>query len=174
MTEIVRQEEFAEQLQEVQYRLTAYIFALLRNWEDTQEVYQQTCVTLWRKFDEFEGRSSFATWACGVARLTVKDYLKRQHRYRARFSQAMEDQLVSAIADIPSDEEEARQAALEGCIEKLSPKDRQLVRDCYGGQHSVAAVAAELGRSTRGLYGTLRKLRERLLRCVNIALNEAF
>ncbi len=162
-----RQNEFARYLEKCQRSLYGYIFALVKNPDDTQDVYQQTCLTLWAKFDEFDGRSKFSTWACGVARNHVRDFYKRQSRHRARFSQAFDEQLALLAAEIPLDRELDRREALDECIKEMPEPDQSLVHDCYSGEFTVPQVAERLDRSTRGLYGTLRKLREGLLRCVD-------
>jgi len=167
MDENFRQREFAAQLAAAQRRLFTYIFSQMSNLEETHEVYQQTCLVLWQKFGDFTPGTSFAAWACAVARNVMRDHLKKQRRYRARFSNAFQERLAEMLVTIPPAELDDRETALRACLQKLPEDRRTLVESCYCGQKSVAEVAEDMGRSTRGLYGTLRKIREWLLRCID-------
>ena len=160
---------FTEQLQRHHRRLYGYIFTLLRNHQDAQDVFQQTSLTLWEKFDEFQPETNFVTWACTVARFKAFDFQRRQRRYRAHFNQPFQLRLAEIHEHIPSEEFENRSAVLDECVEKLPPNQRALLRDCFGENSSVATVAKQLGRTTHSVYSSLRNIREKLLDCVNTA-----
>jgi RNA polymerase sigma-70 factor, ECF subfamily len=167
-----RDRRFTEQLQCHHRRLYGYIFTLLRNHADAQDVFQQTSLVLWEKFDEFRPETNFLTWACTVARFKALDFQKRQRRYRAHFSEAFQLRLAALHAAIPAEELEARSVALEGCVEKLPFSQRELLRRCFGEDRGVADVAEELGRTTHSVYSSLRNIREKLLDCVNAVVVE--
>ena len=162
-----RQIEFSRLLEQCQRNLYGYIFAQVKNVDDTQDVYQQACLTMWVKFEQFDGRSTFSTWACGIARNHVRDFFKKQSRHRARFSQAFEEQLALLATEMPLEREFERRDTLDECVEEMPESDQLLLRDCYGGEFTVPQVAERLGRSPKGIYGTLRRLREKLIRCVD-------
>ncbi len=165
-----RQERFAAQLASIQRQLFGYIFALLRNLDDAQEVYQQTCLVMWRKYDAFAGRSSFATWACGIARYKVAEFRRQQRRHQAHFSSALEEQIADLQMQAATPVLDARRAALNSCMAKLTPSEQALLRDCYGSARSVSEVAAERKRSVQSVYNSLRRLRQRLLECIDRAV----
>ena len=54
-----RDRRFTEQLECHHRRLYGYIFTLLRNHQDAQDVFQQTSLVLWEKFDEFRPDTNF-------------------------------------------------------------------------------------------------------------------
>jgi RNA polymerase sigma-70 factor, ECF subfamily len=167
-----RDRRFTEQLQRHHRRLYGYVFTLLRNHQDAQDVFQQTSLILWEKFDEFQPDTNFLTWACTVARFKALDFQKQQRRYRVHFSEAFQLRLADLHTSIPSDELEARSVALEGCVDKLPPSQRDMLRQCFAEDRSVAEVAKELGRTTHSVYSSLRNIREKLLDCVNDAVFE--
>jgi RNA polymerase sigma-70 factor (ECF subfamily) len=162
-----RDHRFTELLEQHHRRLYGYVFTLLRNHQDAQDVFQQTSLVLWEKFDEFRPETNFLTWACTVARFKALDHQKQQRRHRARFSEAFELRLAEVHQRIGSDEFQARSAALDDCIDKLPPVQRELLRDCFGEGRSVAAVAKELGRTPHSVYSSLRNIREKLLECIS-------
>lgn len=165
-----RQEQFTKLLEEIQRQLFGYIFALVRNLEDAQEVYQQTCMVLWERFDDFAGQSKFATWACAIARNKVFDLRKRQKRDTAHFSQHFAEQIASLQMNIPAQEIEDRQAALDECLKKLSPHQRDMIRECYGRDMPVARIAEQMGRRPQSVHNTLRRLRTKLIDCIDRTL----
>jgi len=90
-----RKEEFTEQLRQSHRQLLGYIFTLLRNLEDAQDVFQQTCIVLWDHFDEFEPGTNFTAWACTVAQFKVRDFLKCRRRYEAHLSEVFVERLAA-------------------------------------------------------------------------------
>ncbi len=172
MAEQDRDHRFTEQLQRHHRRLYGYIFSLVRNHADAQEVFQQTSLTLWEKFDDFQPGTNFIAWSCTVARFKAFDFLKQQRRRRVHFTDDFELRLAAAHESVPQSAFQARSVALEDCIEKLPPAQRELLRECFGGERSVAAVAEELGRTSHSVYSSLRNIREKLLDCVEAAVSE--
>jgi RNA polymerase sigma-70 factor (ECF subfamily) len=161
-----RDRRFTELLERHHRRLYGYIFTLLRNHQDAQDIFQQTSLVLWEKFDEFRPETSFPTWACTVARFKAFDHRKQQRRRRTHFSELFERRLAEVHANIASDEFEARSEALDDCVQKLPPGQRALLQDCFGEGRSVAILAKELGRTTHSVYSSLCNIRKKLLDCV--------
>lgn len=173
MSEIARKQRFTDELCGSQRQIYGYIFALLCNKEDAQEVFQQTCLTMWEKFDEFEGRSAFATWGCAIARNKVRDFFKSRRRYSARFSPAFEESLAAIVAQVSAEEIDGRRAALDECLKKLTSDERNLAEQFYGAGVTAAKLAARWRCTPTVIYGKLRKIRETLLRCIDRTLAEA-
>src|SRR5690606_3269633 len=61
-------DEFIRLLSQHQSQLFGYIFCMVRSLPDTEDVFQQTAVVLWNKFDDFTPGTSFVAWAKCVAR----------------------------------------------------------------------------------------------------------
>ena len=68
--------EFARLIRESHRELFGFIFAMLQNRADAEDVYQQTALMLWKKFAEFMPGTNFTGWAIRVA--TVRDQGLRQ------------------------------------------------------------------------------------------------
>jgi RNA polymerase sigma-70 factor, ECF subfamily len=167
-----RSQKFTEHLQQCQGELLRYIFILVRNSEDAQDVFQQTCLTLWEKFDQFDPSQKFLAWACGVARFKACKFLTQCRRHRARFSDEFAQQLVQVRLNSEAAGHEARRAALPGCVDKLPAAQRELLKLCYGERKRVTEVAAHLGRSVCGVHNSLRLIREKLMACIERAVRE--
>ncbi len=158
--------EFAEHLCRNQARLYGYIHCLVRNLSDADDLYQQTALILWKKFDDFDQERSFFAWACGIARGEIANFLRSRGRQRLYFSDDLSLLLVEAEAEMSSDELDDRREALSRCVAKLRPQDRELLGECYVGTAGVPEIASRHGRSPHSVYNSLRRIRRTLFECI--------
>lgn len=160
-------EQFSKWLNEIQTRLHGYIFSLTRDLSDTDDLYQQTALILWKKFDQFDpDQSSFLSWACGVARFEVMNFLRVRSRKKLYFSDQLNLQLIQCFDKEPNTEVELRKEALEKCKSSLRDRDRALVDECYGQSDGVRRVAEKLDRSSQSVHNSLKRIRTALFECI--------
>ena len=61
-----RSDDFAQLLAEHQTRLFGYIYAIIPNMTDAEDVYQDTVLTLWQRFNDYQVgtnlRAGLASW----------------------------------------------------------------------------------------------------------------
>jgi RNA polymerase sigma-70 factor (ECF subfamily) len=167
-----RKAEFAERLREAQSRLFGYIHSLVRDLDDADDLFQQTTLILWNKFGDFDRSRSFLSWACGVARLEVCNFLRSRGRQRLYFSDDLNLLLAEAQDEMAHDELEERRGALAGCVEKLRQRDRQLLDECYGREEGITEVAGRHGRSPQSVHNSLRRIRRALFECIRRTLDQ--
>ncbi|MFM1995921.1 MAG: hypothetical protein RLZZ111_308 [Planctomycetota bacterium] len=143
----------------------AYILRLVPNWNDADEILQETNVRLWEEFDRFEPGSNFGAWAVRVAHYQVLTWRKKRDRSRLVFDDAALACLAAAPAadDLGEDE---RRAALAACLQLLPEKSRDLLTRCYGTDTSIRDVASTLRRSTEAVYKALQRVRLALHSCI--------
>ena len=161
-----RYDQFAELMQEHYSRVYGYILALVRDFSDTEDLLQETSITLWQKFDEFTPGTNFGTWACQIAKFKVMNFLRTQRARSERFSESFEETLAVAVADSPAEPDDERHDALGHCVETLSEQQQELLWAYYGGDLTFAELAEKQGRTEGGLYGSIRHIRRRLVTCV--------
>jgi len=162
-----RRTEFANLVREHQSRLFGYIHSLVRDLDDADDLFQQTTLLLWKKFDEFDRTRSFPAWACGVARFEVANFLRARGRQRLYFGDELTLLLVEAQTDFPDQEREERREALARCMDKLRQRDRQLLEECYNDPAGVSGVAGRLGRVPQSVHNSLRRIRRALFECIH-------
>jgi RNA polymerase sigma-70 factor (ECF subfamily) len=63
-----------------------------------------------------------------------------------------------------------RREALTGCLEKLPPKDQDLLARRFAPGATTQSVAAAVGRSADAIYKALAKIRHVLFDCVTRAM----
>ncbi len=161
-----RRVEFAELLRRDQSRLFGYIHSLVRDLNDADDLFQQTTLILWKKFREFDRQRSFFSWACGVARLEIANFLRSRSRQRLYFSDDLSLLLVETQAELSDGELEDRRDALARCVEKLRPQDRDLLTECYEHDEGIHSAADRRQRSTQSVYNSLRRIRRVLFECI--------
>ena len=78
MNEQERHNLFSELIARHQSELYGYIFAVVRNWEDADDLFQSVCLVLWRKFESFRPGSNFFSWARQTAKIEVSNFLRHK------------------------------------------------------------------------------------------------
>jgi RNA polymerase sigma-70 factor (ECF subfamily) len=167
-----REAQFAADLCAIQTRLYGYIHFLARDLNDADDLFQQTALIMWKKFDDFDHRRSFFSWACGIARLEVVNFLRSRGRQRLYFSDDLNLMLVEAQEDFLDEELEGRREALAKCITKLRERDQELLLECYRADTGVAQAAERRGRSSQSVYNSLRRIRRALFECISRTLTQ--
>jgi RNA polymerase sigma-70 factor (ECF subfamily) len=167
-----RRADIATLLQQEQSRLYGYLHSLVRDLNDADDLFQQTTLILWNKFGEFDRSRSFFSWACGVARFEVANFLRARGRQRLYFSDELNLLLIEAHEEMTHDETEERRAALSQCVDKLRERDQALLLECYSGEGDrVSAVAGRHGRSSHSVHNSLRRIRRALFECIRRTLD---
>lgn len=166
-----RQKDFAEQFVRGQDRVYGFIATMLPNRTDAEEVFQQTSLLLWRKWDEFGPGTDFVSWACTVAHYEVLNYIRRADRKNIALSGDVLELLVKERRGM-HDEIDARREALRACIDDLPPRQRQLVEAAYSGAGPINVLAARMGQTANAVYMSLRRIREALGACIRKRLGE--
>jgi RNA polymerase sigma-70 factor (ECF subfamily) len=161
-----RSQDFLRRLMAEQPRLYAYVVSLLAAPDRAHDVLQKANVVLMEKMSEHLATGQeFLPWAFKVCSYEVLADRRDRARDRLRFDPA----LLDVIAEESARRLEhfgTRQAALEGCLAKLAPNQRDLVLRRYAEGGSVEGLAAELGRTPASVSQTLYRLREVLLECI--------
>ena len=159
---------FVRLLGQNQRRIFLYVMSLVPNWNDAEEIIQETNLVLWREFARFELGTNFTAWACKVALHRVLAWRKRVKRNRLEFSPAFLE-TVAEEADAAADDLEERSQCLARCIERLPAERRQMLRLRYSDGLAIEAIARELERTEEAVYRALSRIRRSLHDCVTHA-----
>jgi RNA polymerase sigma-70 factor (ECF subfamily) len=160
-----RVDAFVRLLGQHQRRVFLYVLSLVPNWNDAEEIVQEANLVLWREFHQFIPGTNFLAWACKVAFHQVLAWRKRKQRDRLEFSDAFLE-AVAAEASAAAEILEDRNEALAGCIGKLPPAQRELLRLRYTEGFEIDRVAEKAGRSVEAAYRALSRIRQTLYECV--------
>lgn len=148
-----------------QRQIFAYIYTLVPDRHDADDLLQETCVVICDKFDEFTPGTDFVAWACQIAWWRIR--YSRQKFARAKV--VFDDEVLAKVAHTAvtmREELDERHEALSACLQKLAPRDRELVLTRYEPGGGVAEAAERTGRSMDAAYKALNRLRKLLHDCV--------
>lgn len=162
-------ERFTELLRTHHTQLFGYLYALVHDVNDADDLYQETAAVLWNKFGEYREGTSFFGWARATARFEAFNFLRSRKR-RRQFSNELQAMLSEAFDELNADLLQARIEALRDCKNKLDEEDSHLVDACYGNEGSFRETAAALGRSAKSVYDALGRIRNVLMKCIEAKL----
>jgi RNA polymerase sigma-70 factor (ECF subfamily) len=148
----------------------AYILTLEPRWVNAEDILQETSITLWEKQHEFTLNSNFRAWACKIAHFKLLESIRRTRPITV--SDEMILDTLAATVENRSEIHEARFEALSLCMEKLSPRDQQLLVMRYSEEGAVKTMAARLGLNAIALYRSLRRVHENLYECIQRTLSK--
>ncbi len=150
--------------------IRAYVRRLVPSRADADDVMQEVAVILWEKFGQFREGADFRAWAFGVARFEVLGWLRDKGRDRLVLS----EDVVELIAEESAHDEprlDLQRAALEACMAKVTPEQRDLIMQAYQPEARIQEVAGGSGRTVAGFYQWLHRMRKLLLDCVRRELD---
>lgn len=148
-----------------QRQIFAYIYTLVPDRHDAEDLLQETSVVICEKFDAFTPGTDFVAWACQIAWWRVR-YSRQKF---ARSKVVFDDDLLASVAHTAVTmrvELDERHEALALCLQKLAARDRELVLTRYEPGSGVAEAAQRTGRSMDAAYKALNRLRKLLHDCV--------
>ena len=150
-----------------QRRIFSYIYTLVPDRHSAEDILQETSLVICEKFGDFRTGTDFAAWACQIAWWQVRAARTKFARSKVIFDERVLE-AVAATASELAPEQSARHEALSRCLQKLAPRDRDLVMTRY--ESGVEEAAQRTGRSLVAAYKALTRLRKLLHDCVTNAL----
>jgi RNA polymerase sigma-70 factor (ECF subfamily) len=145
-------------------RLRGFLRTLLSDWDDVDEVMQETSIIAWRKFAQFDVATNFMAWAAAIARFEALKHRRKQARDRLVFN----DEIFELLADESlenADNLVAHRSALGKCLEKLDERQKELLHLAYQPGVKFHEVAEKAGKSAQAFYKTIQRMRAMLLDC---------
>ncbi len=165
-------ERFVALLVANQGRVYRFLLTLIPNREDAEDIYQQTCMTLWRSREKYDpAAGEFASWACAIAHNHVRNFRRKEATRRNILNEEVTRSLIETRA-VHSSLLDDWHRALTQCMERLTPHQRNIVRDCYGDGNRIKDAASGNGRTPNALYKILRNIRGLLHDCIRRSVPE--
>tara|TARA_R110002096_G_scaffold4501_19_gene21177 strand:- start:11502 stop:12047 length:546 start_codon:yes stop_codon:yes gene_type:complete len=168
-----REEQFLQIFLGNEEDLKCYARALLPTWEAVDDVMQEASLVMWRKLDQLRDPSEFLPWAKVIVRFESLKARRTAAKDRHCFSEAVFELLADQETEPTEEQLGKERAALESCLGKMDSAQRELVLLLYRGHGAVAKLASESGKPVNSLYKKIRRLREKLTRCVSEQLRSS-
>src|SRR5690242_20571377 len=137
-----------------QRQIFSYIYVLVPNRNDAEDLLQETSVVICEKFHEFREGTDFVAWACQIAFWRIRYSRQKFARAKVVFNQDILDAVAETTAMMAGEMDE-RHEALELCLQKLHPRDRDLLIARYEPGGGVEEAARRSGRTVPTAYKAL-------------------
>jgi RNA polymerase sigma-70 factor (ECF subfamily) len=159
---------FEEHLVRCYRHIYRYIVALVPDRVNAEDVFQETCLTLLRRWQDYDQSRPIMPWVCGIALNHVRAFYKRSRRHEAFLSEAA----IASVSEAQhrlSARTDWRLEDLRDCLHKLTAAQRALLRKCYQRRGAIKALAEANQLDPNVLYKQLEKLRRTLFECIEDA-----
>ncbi|MEI6716031.1 MAG: sigma-70 family RNA polymerase sigma factor [Verrucomicrobiota bacterium] len=158
-------EQFVRLLSSNEGRLKAFLRTLLPRWEDVEEAAQETSLVAWKKFAQFEKGSDFSAWLLTIGRFEALKLRRTLFKDRLVFREELWDMMLEEGTAESQSLQDQRQA-LDCCLQKLTPEQREWLVAAYQPGAKMHEVAQNSGRSSEAFYKIIQRLRSLLLDCI--------
>ncbi|MBN2841637.1 MAG: sigma-70 family RNA polymerase sigma factor [Sedimentisphaerales bacterium] len=148
-----------------QNKLYGFLYMMLHNDSDAEDVLQETVVALWENFDKFEEGSNFTAWAMVIAKNKALNYLKTNSRSRVMLRSEFYSRVAEYI-DNDNDDYSDRTVAMRECVRKLGNTDQNILKMKYDSNIAINKIAESMGRSKKGIYNTMARIHNVLNECI--------
>ncbi len=160
-----------QQYLQLRSEFMGYLYAMTRDAELAEEVYQNAAVVVMEKVEGPEAIRNFRAWAKEVVRRQALHAI-RARKVSARRGRATSPELLEAISDAfvedTSKDSVVRDeaGALKHCLEGLPSDKRELVVMRYESDSSFDEISERIGSTPAAVQRALSRVRKTLHECV--------
>ncbi|MDX1565259.1 MAG: sigma-70 family RNA polymerase sigma factor [Phycisphaeraceae bacterium] len=162
----MNQEEALRLLLVNRAKLLGYIRSIVRDAETAEDVFQNLSILLLKKHGQIEDEKGFMPWSLHAARLECMNAIRRKRRREISLSEEALNQLDRQWLQAERAQNSELLEALEGCLKKLTPRARRLIRLRYSDNLSGRELAETVGRKVNSIYVALSRIYQNLNRCI--------
>lgn len=162
-----RVESYVQLLAEHERYLSGYVYGMVPNSADAEDVLQDIKMALWKEFDKFELGTNFGAWSRKLAFHRVMAFRKKKAIEGRRLT--FSDVCVEFLADQSNEEPEhvhAMARKLSTCLAKLKAAQKELLVLRYKEEFSIEEMAVKTGKSIAASYRALSRTRGALRDCL--------
>jgi len=145
-------------------KIRAFVGSLVRDPVATEDIVHNVFLVVTKKADSFKLGTNFTAWVFSISRFEVLRHFDKSKKQPRWLSEELLDMLVSEAPEVLGDS--SRQVALRRCIEKLSPRSKQLIQHRYMDGMKTGAIAKSINWTPQAVSVTLSRARVALRECV--------
>lgn len=158
--------EFVSLITANQRRIYAYILTLVPNFNDADDIMQETTATMWEQKKDFQSGTDFAAWGARIAYFKVLDYRKKVKRSGQMIILDEQFEHINSKALAQNKKVDDLIHRLKECLRKLAPQDQHLMHLRYSAGLTIKEVSMRIHKSIRHIYYSISRIQGLLLRCV--------
>ncbi|MBN1671108.1 MAG: sigma-70 family RNA polymerase sigma factor [Kiritimatiellae bacterium] len=147
--------------------LFAFILSIVKNHHLAEDLFQDTCVVISSKCDQYRPGTNFLAWARSIALREIKGIHKNKRYRNVEFS-AENAELIAELWTRRREPShiQARKAALEACLRGLKARAFKVFRAFYESGSACEEIAGDLRTSVPAIHMLLKRTREKLAGCI--------
>lgn len=139
--------------------LYAFIYRMVGDPADAEELTQEAWVKAWRALSGFKGKSEFKTWLFKIG-MNLAFNLKKRRKPAAELSEILP--AANGVEPVVVFEQKRREQVIQAALAQLPPDQRTaLVLNIYQGM-SYREIAQVMGRSVRAVDALLFRAKTNL------------
>jgi RNA polymerase sigma-70 factor (ECF subfamily) len=143
-----------------------YVCALVPDPQKAEDVVQETALALWRSFERYDCARPFLPWALGFALNVVRKHAEREGERPLLLGDEELFEMIVAEQQSRKTQFDDQRHRLHECLDKLPPRQLNLIRGYYWDRIGVAALAQQYRSSVEAIYKRLQRIRALLLDCL--------
>jgi RNA polymerase sigma-70 factor (ECF subfamily) len=157
--------QFLRMVRSHQDSIYAFVFTLVHNDADAEDITQETLAIMWQKFSSYQNGTSFVAWGISIAKILVLRLHEKKIKDKRLFSPELQRLLVEKVSPyIPQQDE--RVYYLRQCLKKLNNRDHTIIEKRYVHKMSAKRIAQETKVELRSLYRVLNRIHSSLMSCI--------
>ncbi len=155
-------DEVIKKIEEFQPLIRKVSFMYGQSSAESDDMFQEICIQVWRAYPQFKGESKFSTWLYRVAINTAISWIRKEKKHK--LNDRDDDKMFGVHDDTPfyvEEEKREQVSALHRAIMKLSDVDRTLVL-LYLEEVAYAEIAEILGLTVNNIKVKMNRVKKRL------------
>ena len=159
---------FEALVRENERAVVAFLRTMVRDPGLVDDLFQETLITAWRKFGEFDPSRGLGPWLRGIAFNLVRNAARSRDRDCLVFGDSAYETLQNefAVFDSGSEGLDERVRALRQCVEGLQKQSKRLIQMRYGSNMNASDIAANDKSRPATIRKQLQRIRQALLECI--------
>jgi len=147
--------------------LTFYIQSIVRDIHMAEDVFQDVCVKAIKHHETFKDSLHLTKWSRRVARNRSIDCLRQKENRNLLLREGALELHETHSSEECNDLTFKKLEVLRGCMRKMTPYSREIIRLRYTEELPGTRVASILNRKVDTIYKALTRIHTTLRSCVN-------
>lgn len=144
--------------------VSGFILSMVRNYQDRDDILQETAVAVLNSFGKYERSKPFTGWAMGIARNQVLLHYRKKNKKLVFLDPLLTESLQQAFSDTSTTNNQLDHLA--DCFKTLDKKSKVLCELRYGGDLKPASIAEKIGMEANSVAKALQRIRDQLRDCI--------
>ncbi|ARN55824.1 RNA polymerase sigma factor [Sedimentisphaera salicampi] len=163
---------FVRMFQKVDKIIYRYIAFHVSDKNDAEDIMQEVCLVMWKKYKPFTDSEQFKAWGLTIARLQILRYYNLQKRHCKVNSH--DPELLEAFRSRSGRFSQRQKSEIEEMLDKqlqlLTKEEKAFLSERYEDRLTLKSLAEIHSTSIRCVHYKLQKIHRKLRRKLNIEL----